>query len=73
MNSMKPMTMLGDEALTAVSGGHGKHKGFYKRVEQSVTQDQNQSVDIGGDVTLKGNASLTITFGDQSQSASQSA
>jgi hypothetical protein len=75
MNGMNAMTMLGDEALTAVSGGHGRHKGrgYYKKVEQSVSQDQNQSVDIGGDVTLKGNASLTITFGDQSQSATQSA
>jgi hypothetical protein len=75
MNGMNAMTILGDDALATVSGGHGRHKGrgYTKKVEQSVTQGQNQSVDIGGDVTLKGNASLTITFGDQSQSASQSA
>ena len=69
------MTTLGDEELTAVAGGTRKHmgKGYYKHVEQSLEQNQNQSVDVGGDVILKGNASLTITFGDQSQTATQTA
>ncbi len=68
---VKAMTMLGDEALTAVSGGHGKSKG--KCVKQSVTQSQSETVDIGGSVTLEGASSLSITFGNQDQSASQSA
>ncbi len=68
---VKAMTMLGDEALTAVSGGHGKCKG--KRVKQSVTQSQSETVDIGGSVTLEGGSTLSITFGNQDQSASQSA
>ncbi|WP_248353773.1 hypothetical protein [Anaeromyxobacter oryzae] len=71
---MKAMTMLGDEALTAVSGGHKKCKRpYFKRVDQSVTQSQSESVDIGGSVSLSGGSSLSITFGDQSQSATQSA
>ncbi|BDG05196.1 hypothetical protein [Anaeromyxobacter oryzae] len=70
---VKAMTMLGDEALMAVSGGHGKHKGWYKRVDQTVTQTQSETVTIGGNLTLEGGSSLTITFGDQSQSATQSA
>ncbi|BDG05198.1 hypothetical protein [Anaeromyxobacter oryzae] len=71
---VKAMTMLGDEALTAVSGGHKKCKRpSYKRVEQTVTQTQSESVDIGGDLSLSGGSSVTISFGDQSQSASQSA
>ncbi|WP_242345367.1 hypothetical protein [Anaeromyxobacter terrae] len=69
----RKLMVLGDEELFAVSGGH-KGKGYYrKHVEQSLDQNQNQSVDVGGDVILKGNASLTITFGDQSQTASQTA
>ncbi len=70
---VKAMTMLGDEALTAVSGGHGKHKGWYKRVDQTVTQTQSETVNIGGSVNLSDGSSLSITFGDQSQSVSQSA
>jgi hypothetical protein len=67
MNGTNAMTMLGDEALMEVSGGRRRHapRGYFKKVEQT----QNQSVDIGGDLSVSGGSSVTINFGDQSQSA----
>jgi hypothetical protein len=70
MNGTNAMVMLGDEALVEVSGGcRRRHPprggGYYKKVEQT----QNQSVDIGGDLSVSGGSSVTINFGDQSQSA----
>jgi hypothetical protein len=66
------MMILGDEELMAVSGGHGKHKG--KSVEQTMTfGDQNQSVDIGGDLKVTGHSSVTINFAPQTETGTQSA
>lgn len=76
MNEMNAMTMLDDDMLAAVAGGCGGHKRRPKRhchkrddYSSSVTQNQNQSVDIGGDLIVSGGSSVTINFGNQSQAA----
>ncbi|BDG05199.1 hypothetical protein AMOR_41950 [Anaeromyxobacter oryzae] len=76
---MNAMTMLGDDVLAAVSGGHGHGKHHchghdgHKGSKQSVSQSQSEVVDILGNVTLGDGASLTIVLGNQSQTVSQSA
>ena len=71
------MTMLGDEMLSAVSGGHkghGKHKGYYKRVEQSATVDQSEVFDFSGaTITINGNGSFSVSGGDDTATVTQSA
>jgi hypothetical protein len=77
MDSMTAMTVLGDEELTAVSGGHGKHKrkGYYKkRVEQSATVDQSEVFDFSGaTITINGNGSFSVEGGDDSATVTQTA
>jgi hypothetical protein len=75
-NGKMAMTMLGDEMLSAVSGGHGKHKGkgYYKRVEQNATVDQSEVFDFSGaTITIKGNGSFSVSGGDDTATVTQSA
>ena len=71
------MTMLGDEMLSAVSGGHGKHKGkgwYRKRVEQTATVDQSEVFDFSGaSITINGNGSFSVSGGDDTATVTQSA
>jgi hypothetical protein len=77
MNDMTAMTVLGDEELTAVSGGHkghGKRKGYYKRVEQTASVDQSEVFDFSGaSITINGNGSFSVSGGDDTATISQSA
>jgi hypothetical protein len=75
---MNAMTMLGDDVLADVAGGCHKHHHKPKHCHKphdggdyysSTSQSQNQSVDIFGNLVVTDGSTVTINFGNQSQSA----